>query len=72
MAFAALSRPITAGHHRSPSGVSRQRASVIVRAVDTTRVNVNEIRKEEPKVVDMISSDDIKGKVSSYSPISIT
>ena len=64
MAFVPLSRPSTAVQHRSPLGVIRQRASVIVRAAVTTGVNVNELRNEEPKVVDMISSGDIKGKVS--------
>lgn len=64
MAFAVVSRPSAAIQLRSARQVTRQRASVVVRAADSTIVNVNSIRKDEPKVVDMISSDDIKGKVN--------
>ena len=61
MAFAIVSQPTAALQQRSAVRQQR-RASLVVRATAQPIINPD-IRKEEPKVVDMISGQDINGKV---------
>lgn len=62
MAFATVNKPTVALQQRL-TGPVRRRASVAVRAA-AQPINPD-IKKEESKVVDMVSSADITGKVCS-------